>query len=43
MPDLKIAKDEEGLVRALRMCKEKCVDDGTYRNPVFVNKEHGRP
>jgi hypothetical protein len=42
MPDLKIAKDE-GLVRALRRCKEKCVADGTYRNPVFVNKEHGRP
>ena len=42
MPDMRIAKNE-GLVNKLEQLHEKCIGDGTYRNPVFVNAKHGLP
>ena len=41
-PDLKIAK-EKRLVGMLRRTNEKCIADGTYRNAVFINSQHGLP
>ena len=33
--------NEEGLVNKLESLGEKCIGDGTYRNPVFVNSKRG--
>lgn len=43
LSDMTLAKSKNGLIAKLRQCDEKCIADGTYRNPVFINTKRGNP